>query len=140
MQVLFNPKEMKKNIEFTKKIYEMKDLDGYFTFFDKFQENDWERIRDPKMNIETFLTRMENSKFFVSKLFMLEDRHIPVRYSVNARVSSTKDSLLEIHCDFTDTNFSRIYTTYMEVYNKSLLDPTLSRTTGRITKGHKNLF
>lgn len=122
MQIIFDSKEMKKNIEFTKKIYSMTDLDGYNTFFDRFLPDEWKRDADPKMNLEKFLKRMENSNFFVSKLFMLEDEHIPIRYSVNARASIKKDSLLEIHCNFTNKNVSKIHSAYFETYARGFLE------------------
>jgi len=118
MQILFNEKEMEKNIEFTKKVFEMTNLDGYHIFFDKFLENKWKRYTDPKMNLERFIIRMKNSNFFVSKLWIGEDDYIPIRYAVNARVSYKEDSLLEIHCDLTGRNYSKLHKTYKEIYNR----------------------
>ena len=70
MQIIFDKKEMDKNIEFTKIIYSIKNLDGYLSYFDKFPSGEWTRFQDKDMTIEKFLDLMRECNFFNSKLFI----------------------------------------------------------------------
>ena len=118
MQIHFLKEEMSKNVDFTKQIYEMKDLDGYMVAFDKFNPNNGVREYCEKMTLEKFLDTMENSKFFVSKLFIKDDEFMPIRYSVNARINSEEDYYFQMTANLTNNNYSRIF----ELYYKTTIN------------------
>lgn len=124
MQVLFYQKEMDKNIEFTKKVYSMNDLEGYKIFFDKFLETEWKRDEDKKMNLEKFVEVMENGFLFSGKLFFGEDKNIPLRYVMSVK-NDKHDVLFEMNCDLTGENYAKLLTEYIKIYGRCFHDSLL---------------
>ncbi len=121
MHILFSKKEKEKNIEFAKRIYAMKDLEGYRCFFDKSLKTRWLKEKDETGSLEEIVELMENSEVIVSSLSIGEDEHIPFRYAVNPRMFE-KDKLMDIHFGLTNDNFGRVQNLYFEVYGRYLQD------------------
>jgi len=123
MKVKFRKEEMEKNIEFTKKIYSMDDLEGYRCYFDKFSETSWLRERDENGSLEEIVGLMGGAEVFGCQLSIGED--LFYRYTVNVR-NKEKDKLMLVNFNLTNENFCRIQYLYFEIYGRYLQDSKVS--------------
>ena len=117
MQIYFLEKEMEKNIEFTKELFDM-DLEGKVKYFDK-KINVWKRGLNEKMTLDKFIEFIPKINFFHTRLQIGEDPHIGIRYAMNLK-DSKRDEFLEIQCDLTGENFCKVNDLYKSIYNQYL--------------------
>ncbi|NCN51831.1 hypothetical protein GW931_02365 [archaeon] len=69
MNILFNKKEIKRNIKFLKEIDTL-DLEGKIKYFEKTINH--QRTKDKNMNLEKFIELIKNTSFFIQDYLLVK--------------------------------------------------------------------